>query len=151
MDKHLADEKIPPPPDPDDNGRAAETLATDADALWEKIMERISQQKPSLAGFLAMCVLNSVSQGRVLVEVNGNEFTFNNIAKHRDVLETIFSEELGGRVVMELVANYEETTSKSKLEQKEKIVQLKQKAMGHPLVTAAVEMFDGRLIDIKIP
>ncbi len=149
MDKCLPEEKIPSPPEAGDTSRAAETLAADADALWEKVMERVSQQKPSLAGFLSMCVLNSVSQEQVSVEVSGNEFTFNNIAKHRDVLEAIFSEELGGRVVMELVANYEETASK--LEQKEKIGQLKQKAMGHPLVTAAVELFDGRLIDIKIP
>ena len=50
---------------------------------------------------------------------------------------------------MELSANFEDTASK--MEQKEKIGQLKQKAMGHPLVTAALELFDGRLIDIKIP
>ena len=147
--KRMAEEKISQPSDAEDKGRAVETLAVDADELWKKVMERISRQKPSLAGFLSMCVLRSVSQGRVTVEVNGNEFAFNSITKHRDALENTFSEELGGRVEMELSANFEDTASK--MEQKEKIGQLKQKAMGHPLVTAALELFDGRLIDIKIP
>jgi DNA polymerase III subunit gamma/tau len=127
---------------------AVDAPAVDADVLWEKVMDRVSQQKPSLAGFLAKCRLRLVSQGRVTIEVNGNQFSYNNIARHREALEAICSEELGGRAHLELVANYEE--AESKLEQKEKSSRLRQKAMGHPLVMAALELFDGRLIDIKV-
>jgi DNA polymerase-3 subunit gamma/tau len=135
--------------DTDSKDQGLDAPAVNADALWEKVMDRIAQQKPALAGFLAKCRLRSVGQGRVAVEVNGNEFSYKNIARHRDTLETICSEQLGSRTQLELIANYE--ASEVKLEQKEKIGRLKQQAVGHPLVMAALELFDGRLIDIKIP
>lgn len=134
--------------DADDTGQAPDAHAVDADALWQKVMDRVSQQKPSLAGFLAKCRLRLVSQGKVKVEVNGNQFSYNNIARHREALEAICSEELGCKAHLELIANYEE--AESKLEQKEKIGRLRQKAMGHPLVLASLELFGGRLVDIKV-
>jgi DNA polymerase-3 subunit gamma/tau len=132
-----------------DKDRPADAPVADAESLWEKVMDRVLQQKPPLAGFLAKCRLRSASREQVTIEVNGNEFSFNNIAKHRDTLEAICGEELGGRVKLELLANFEEVESKQA--QKEKSSRLKQNAMGHPLVTAAMELFNGRLIDIKTP
>jgi DNA polymerase III subunit gamma/tau len=135
--------------DADDKVQAPEAPSVHADAIWERIMDRLSKQKPSLAGFLAKCSMRSASQGKVALEVNGNEFSYNNIARHRDALETICSEEYGSKMHLELIANYE--NSDAKQEHKERIGRLKQKAMGHPLVMAALELFDGRLIDIKTP
>ena len=147
--KQLPKEKTPESIDSHETGRSADAPETDAGSLWERVMDRVLRQKPSLAGFLAKCRLHSVSQGQVTVEVNGNEFSFKNIAKHKDTLAEICSEELGRRVRLELLANYEEAESKQA--QKEEKSRIKQKAMGHPLVTAAMELFDGRLIDIKTP
>jgi DNA polymerase III subunit gamma/tau len=147
-DSRLPEDNAAATPDADEAERPADAPAADMDALWKKVMDRVSQQKPSLAGFLAMCRLCSVSRGQAVVEVNGNEFSFKNIARHKDALAAICSEQLGGRVQVELLANYEEAESKQA--QKEKNSRLRQKAMGHPLVTAAMELFDGRLIDIKV-
>jgi DNA polymerase-3 subunit gamma/tau len=148
-DRHPPRENHDRPQQGDNATRTVVDPGVNGDAFWEKVMDRVSRQKPSLAGFLAMCGLRSISRERVVVEVNGNEFAFNNIAKHRDALESICSEALGGRVQLELLANYEEAESKQA--QKEKSSRLKQKAMGHPLVEAALELFDGRLVDIKTP
>jgi DNA polymerase-3 subunit gamma/tau len=144
----LPEDRGAAPPDPDGASRTTDAPEADLDALWQKVMDRVSRQKPSLAGFLAMCRLRSVSRGQAMVEVNGNEFSFKNIAKHKDALADICSEEFGGRVQLELLANYEEAESKQA--QKEKNSRLRQTAMSHPLLTAAMELFDGRLIDIKI-
>jgi DNA polymerase-3 subunit gamma/tau len=135
-------------PEADDASRTADAPEADLDVLWQKVMDRVSRQKPSLAGFLAMCRLRTVSRGQAVVEVNGNEFSFKNIAKHKDALADICSEEFGGRVQLELLANHEEVESKQA--QKEKNSRLRQTAMTHPLLTAAMELFDGRLIDIKV-
>ncbi len=121
----------------------------DPGILWEKILDQVAEQKPSLAGFLAKCTLRSVAQDRLEIEVNGNEFTYKNISKHCKALEAICSEQLGRRVGLEVIPNYE--NAEAKLEQKEKSSRLKQKAMSHPLVMEAMELFDGRLIDIKTP
>jgi DNA polymerase III subunit gamma/tau len=143
------EENEPPPYAGELNGPPADAPVADADALWEKLISRVSQEKPPLAGFLGKCRLRSVSAGRVTIEVNGNAFLYKSIARHKDLLQAICSQELKGRADVELVANFEEAESKQ--EQKERIGRLRQKAMGHPLVMAALELFDGRLIDIKIP
>ena len=117
--------------------------------LWENIRAQVAEEKPPLAGFLAKCDLRSVTQDRLELKVNGNEFTYKNIIRHQEALESICSEQLGRKVDLTVIANYED--AEAKLEQKEKSSRLKQQAMSHPLVMEALELFDGRLIDIKIP
>ena len=48
-----------------------------------------------------------------------------------------------------MVANPEDVAAKRK--QKQKSNRLKQDALNHPLVMKAMELFDGRVIDIKVP
>jgi DNA polymerase-3 subunit gamma/tau len=117
--------------------------------LWKGVLNQVSEEKPSLAGFLTKCALRLDPQGQLELEINGNEFTFKSVAKHREVLEVLCSRHLGRPVQLKLVANPED--AETKLEQKEKSGRLRQKAMSHPLVLEALELFEGRLTDIKVP
>jgi DNA polymerase III subunit gamma/tau len=135
--------------DTHDKIREPEALSSNSDSFWKRVLVRVMKQKPSLAGFLAKCNLRSIDQGQVTVEVIGNAFLYKNIVRYRETLENICSEEYGSELHLDLIANFE--AAEAKLEQKEKVGRLRQKAMGHPLVMAAMELFDGRLIDIKIP
>ena len=117
--------------------------------LWTQILSRVSQEKPSLAGFLAKCELRGDPGGQLELEINGNDFTFKNVSKNSESLEAICSELAGRQVHLKLVANFEDAEAKQ--EQKEKAGRLKQRAMSHPLVMEAMELFEGRLIDIKTP
>jgi DNA polymerase-3 subunit gamma/tau len=130
-------------------GHAPGGPAMSKEVLWKKIMDQVAEQKPSLAGFLGKCTLRSIDQGRMEMQVNGNAFTCKNITRHREALEAICSEQVGHKIDLKVIANYED--AEAKLEQKEKNSRLKQKAMSHPLVMEALELFDGRLIDIKTP
>jgi DNA polymerase-3 subunit gamma/tau len=121
----------------------------DVARLWKTVINQVSEQKPSLAGFLTKCVLRLDPQGQLELEINGNEFTFKSVAKHSETLEALCSRHLGRPVQLKLVANLED--AETKLEQKEKAGRLRQKAMSHPLVLEALELFDGRLTDIKVP
>jgi len=144
-----------------EKSRAAETIPekenrssdmprpVDINALWPKVVAGISGQKPSLAGFLANCQLISNTPGQLDLKVNGNEFTLKNISKHKQAIEDECRQHLDRPVRLNIVANFEDRETKQ--EQKKKIGQLKQQAMGHPLVMEALELFDGRVIDIKVP
>jgi DNA polymerase-3 subunit gamma/tau len=130
-------------------GHAPDGWPVNRDALWNNILDQVSEQKPSLAGFLGKCTLRSIAQGRMEMEVKGNDFTCKNIIRHKEALEAICSEQLGRKIELKVIANYDDP--EAKLEQKEINSRLKQKAMSHPLVMEALELFDGRLIDIKTP
>ena len=123
--------------------------ALDVGRLWQSVLGQVSGEKPSLAGFLAKCALRLDPQGQIVLEISGNEFTFKNVAKHRETLEALCSKLLRRTVQLKLVANMED--AETRLEQKEKTGRLRQKAMSHPLVQEALELFEGRLTDIKVP
>ncbi len=143
----LEDEKILP--EEVTKGHAPGGHPVNKEALWKRILDQVAEQKPSLAGFLGKCTLRSVADGRMEMTVNGNAFTFKNINRHREALEAICSEQAGRKIDLKVIANYED--AEEKLEQKERNSRLKQKAMSHPLVMEALELFGGRLIDIKTP
>ena len=163
------DEMPPPPADPPpgirESSGARQSMETGAETsesapmpadrpvgtenLWAQVLSRVTEEKPSLAGFLAKCMLREDTQGQMELEINGNDFTFKSVSKHSESLEAICSELLGRPVRLKLVANFEDAGAKQ--EQKEKAGRLRQMAMSHPLVMEAMELFDGRLIDIKTP
>lgn len=116
--------------------------------LWQKVVENISEHKPSLAGFLAKCELASGDGGQIDLIVNGNEFTLKNIAKHKQSIEDQCNAYMQHPVKLNVVANFKDQAAKQ--EQKKKISHLKQQAISHPLVMEAIELFDGRVVDIKV-
>jgi DNA polymerase III subunit gamma/tau len=121
----------------------------DIDALWQCVVREISDKKPSLAGFLGKCALRSGQDGVLELEVRGNEFTLKNITKHQQIIETQCNSYTDRPVALKIVANFEDQATHRK--EKKKISRLKQQALGHPLVMEALELFDGRVIDIKVP
>ncbi len=145
-----ADASQPPaaaPPEAD--GGKGGPPAKNIDALWEQVVREISDQKPSLAGFLGKCALRSGRDGVLELEVRGNDFTLKNITKHQQIIETQCNSHLDRPIALEVVANFEDQATHRK--EKKKISRLKQEALGHPLVMEALELFDGRVIDIKVP
>lgn len=121
----------------------------DMKAIWDKVIQTISDKKPSLAGFLSKCTLNTKEDGVFELQINGNEFTYKNVVKHQQAIKDQCEALLGKPVHIELVANFKDSAAKK--EEKKKNSHLKQKAINHPLVMEAIELFDGRVIDIKLP
>lgn len=121
----------------------------DMDDLWHKIIGRISEQKPSLAGFLTKCHLKSGDEGQLDLEVNGNEFTLKNITRHQQTIEEQCRSIMERPVKLNINANFQDHATKQA--QKKKVGHLKQEAVSHPLVQEAMELFDGSVIDIQVP
>jgi DNA polymerase-3 subunit gamma/tau len=103
-----------------DAGAALSKPLQDKDALWRTIVAGISEIKPSLAGFLSNCRLKSVDDGKLDLEVNGNQFTLNNIIKHKQALEDQCRTVLQQPVQLNINANFQDHAEKQ--EQKKKLV-----------------------------
>jgi DNA polymerase-3 subunit gamma/tau len=118
-------------------------------AVWKSVSDQIAQQKPSLAAFLKHCSLRPGGDDRVVLEIKGNAFALKNVNKHLKFLERLCGDACGRPISLEIVANLEDAAVKKA--QKKKSSRLKQKALGHPLLMEALEVFDGRVVDIKGP
>ncbi len=119
------------------------------DLLWQQILSHITEQKPSVAAFLKLCSPGWTDGGKLKLEVKANNFALKNIKKHKTFIEQQGSQLAGRDITIVIKANAEASVAKQEKRQKDNV--LKQEAMSHPLVMRALELFNGRVIDIKVP
>ncbi len=118
--------------------------------IWKRISKIISDHNPSLAANLAKCRLKKIEDHRLEIEVPGNGFTLKMIQREKNmaVLQQVCVDVFGSRKDIRLAPgtmpddNYQKKKSSDN--------ELKKKALSHPLVADAVEIFDGKLIDVKL-
>jgi DNA polymerase-3 subunit gamma/tau len=125
----------------------AEEASGNDEEIWKRIGEIVSQKNPSLAANLRKCRLKNSAEQSLEIDVPENGFTINMIQREKNmvVLQQVCMEVFGHKQNIRL------TVSKSMGDhnQKKKDNQLKQKAIDHPLVADAIEIFDGKLIDVR--
>jgi DNA polymerase-3 subunit gamma/tau len=125
--------------------------ASDLEATWQQLYDIICKENPPLGASLAKCRLKQVSADTVELEVLDNGFTLKMLAreKNKAILSRICSAYWGSQkavVLRSAVKNdAENPKKKSQNEQRQK-----QKALSHPLVADAIEIFDGKLVDVKL-
>jgi DNA polymerase III subunit gamma/tau len=123
----------------------------DLDAIWSRINEIISTKNPSLGANLSKCRLKAVSADHIEIEVRGNGFTLNMLQREKNITDlkksctAVFGKEKD--VVLTSISEPDEENPKKKSQNDHLI---KQKALSHPLVADAIEIFKGKLIDVKI-
>jgi DNA polymerase-3 subunit gamma/tau len=116
---------------------------------WPQILERIAGSHPSLAANLSKCTIKQYTGETIEIEVPGNGFTLNMIQREKNmaVLSRILEEISGRRHEIQFSSG---STLEDKTRKKKTAKRLKQKALSHPLVADAIEIFDGKLVDVKI-
>jgi DNA polymerase-3 subunit gamma/tau len=128
---------------------SADDSQDDLGNIWDTIYERVSQKNPSLAANLTKCKLTQVTKDRLEIEIVGNGFTVNMIQRQKNMafLKQICSDYFGEEKKILLTTQSDPNEENQK---KNKNNLLKQKALSNPLVADAIEIFDGKLIDVKI-
>jgi DNA polymerase-3 subunit gamma/tau len=118
--------------------------------VWNTIYRQISDKNPSLAANLAKCSLKRITDAHIEIEVLGNGFTLNMIQRDKNLafLKNLFNDYFGHEKRIVLTGQIDPAENNQK--KKSKNNHLKKKAMSHPLVADAIEIFDGKLVDVKI-
>ena len=132
----------PPEGDTAPCGEDAEDRAEEekgASGAWERIVSRL---EPRLSSQLAQA--GAVLKGKeLLLTVNGGhaELFGDSIKNNLDAIEKIVKEEYGDDISVRLSVTQKKTVRKK---------DLKQKIMDEPLIREALELFDGRIVDISL-
>lgn len=144
-----AAEKRPAPaesPAPSSAGESPE-------AHWHAILERLSQEQPSLAACLAESRLHSMSGERIEIELPPNQFHMNWIKREKNqaILQQVCCDQLGcSAQVCLLNRDAAPDAPGGGGKDKEEAQRLKEEALDHPMVAAAMKLFQGQIIDVKI-
>lgn len=122
----------------------------DLEVAWRKIAEIMARKNPSLSASLSKCSLKNLREDLLEIEVPDNGFTFTMIQREKNMaaLKAVCQEVFRTQKEIRLSAKSGRDESNQKKKKQDK--QLKQKALSHPLVADAIEIFNGKLMDVKI-
>jgi DNA polymerase-3 subunit gamma/tau len=107
-----------------------------AEGFWERSIKKIDTP---LASKLSRAEFK-LSGDELKIILNGGDSLFaDSIRNNLEVIEKIFSEEIGTKVKVTI-----ETVKEKRITKKD----LKEKVMGEPIIKEALELFEGRIADV---
>jgi len=128
-------------PDPDHG------VANDND-LWDRVIAIVAKTKPSVAAALLRAQVLSVTEKTFKVGVCDNDYTMKMVKKNMAMIDTVCREHSGRGIDIEFSSGASEGKDAATVKQKADTI--KQQLLNHPLVADAVEIFSGKIEEIKI-
>ncbi len=127
------------------------TVADSPLAKWQDLLEKMRQEKPALAASLERVSVRKPKPDVIELDFNGREFDYEMVKERESfgLLNRVAREIFGDEIKVSLKAGGEEIrrenrgkTDRQRLRQ--------QKALKHPLVTEALEIFGGEIVEVKV-
>ncbi len=127
----------------------SEDPGVNLDRTWKRLFDNISEKYPSLAANLAKCTLKNLTEQGLEIEVNGNDFNINMIQRNKNmaIIKKVCSNLFGKE--MDIIIKAKTDRNDKKQREKNQASRLKQEALSHPLVADAIEIFNGKVVDVK--
>ena len=134
------------PSQTEETGDTPESL----DRAWRNILNRISGDYPALAAALSASSAVAFSGNSLTVEVAGSEFNVNLVQrdKNRNILKQVCSEFFRKPLQIDIDARV--LAPADNQVKKEAEAQQRNEALHHPLVKGMIEIFDGKVLDVKL-
>ena len=119
----------------------------DAAACWPRVVGEVAAKSPALAASLAGSCVHVLSGERLQLDVQGNGFQLNMVKreKHLRLLEDTLRRVLGKPVKIVVCG-----AGEGKRRSSESPAALREQALRHPLVQDTLDIFKGRIVDVKI-
>jgi DNA polymerase III subunit gamma/tau len=118
--------------------------------IRQQVVDALSADHPALAAMLQKCEVKSAGPESERIEITGSEFAVNMVQRDKNMtLLNQLCSQLFGKTAEIVTATCVEAADESQKARNQDYL-LKQKAISHPLVADAVEIFNGRIVDVKI-
>ena len=117
---------------------------------WEKLLSIFLEKHPSLAANLKNSKIKGLIDNQLEIEVNGNDFNIKMVRKEKNIgiIKKVCRDFFGKEI--DVIIRTKKITENKHHQKNSRKVRLKQEALSHPLVTDALEIFNGKIIDVKI-
>jgi len=120
------------------------------DMTWKNLLDIFFKNHSALAASLEKGVLKNLTDKSLEIEINGNGFSINNIkrSKNMAIIEKVCKDFFGKN--MKLTLTVKETPENDKKQKIEKESRLRQEVLNNSLVSDTIEIFNGKVLDVKI-
>ncbi|MBA4368770.1 MAG: DNA polymerase III subunit gamma/tau [Desulfobacterium sp.] len=123
-------------------------LSKDPNLIWEELRKAICKKIPSMASPLSRSVITQLTDDKIFLSIRENQFNLNRINAKKAVLTEICCDFFQKEMV--LVLDMKVDTGNDQKEKSSQENQKQDKAIRHPLISNAIEIFNGNIIDVKV-
>jgi hypothetical protein len=122
---------------------------SDLQSVWKKLLKIFEQKYPSLAPCLESCVLQCMEKEKLTIAIPGNSFHVNQVRDKKDVIQSVCSDFFKQKISVEMIASLPNGTP-DREQETDYNRHLKKGALNHPIVMETLEVFGGRVVDVKL-
>ncbi|MCU0589937.1 MAG: DNA polymerase III subunit gamma/tau [Desulfobacterales bacterium] len=148
--------QVDAPPSPAETIRERGGSASAADsqsgltAAWQDVAQTVSHSYPSLGANLRKCSLRHADSHRVEIVAPANQFLSSMLRrdKHLSLIRKVCAEKFGGQPEVTVIAVDESGVSST--ERRDRNHTQVKETLNHPVVADAIEIFNGKLVDVQI-
>jgi DNA polymerase-3 subunit gamma/tau len=144
--------KVPLASQRDDEPAEERKPVEDLGELWQRLLVALNKRYRSLAPNLEKACLTKVGEDFLEITVRGNSF---NTARLRDqqsvaAIQTVCEQFFNRKMKIRIVETRKQSRQEGQQGNSDRTRRLKRDALGHPAVTDALEVFKGKVLDVKI-
>ena len=117
------------------------------------MLSLLDEQCKSLIPVLEKASLSKVGKNFIEISVGGNSFYATRLRDEKCTaqIQEICSQVFGHKMTVRVVERQDKNSSHGKTSgETDKARRLRKEALGHPMVTDALEVFEGTVVDVKI-
>jgi DNA polymerase-3 subunit gamma/tau len=116
--------------------------------LWHQLVSLVQKKKPSLGSIITKCQLAHIKDDCLYFNIDNNGYGVRVIKKNLPQLTQWCQEIAGKSLKLKLITNSQ--PKNETLKDKKQIVHLKNQALTHPIILDAIEVFNGKVAEVKI-
>ena len=119
---------------------------------WQQLLAMFSERCPTLVPVLEKATLAEIGKDFLKITVTGNSFYTTRLRdkKSMALLQKVCDQFFKRKMKIKIVESRKEASQDSQHKESDRARRLKREALAHPLVTDALEVFQGRVVDVKI-
>ncbi len=119
---------------------------------WQQLLAVFSESCPTLVPILEKATLTEIGKDFLEITVTGNSFYTARLRDKKSMasLQEACDQFFKRRMKIKIVESGKGTSQKRQHKESDRDRRLKKEALAHPLVTDALEVFQGRVVDVKI-
>jgi len=115
---------------------------------WDRVSKAIVKQHPGLTSIIQKSCLKEITAQNLLIEAPGGDYNTDMINNELNNIKDICEKLFGKQIDVQFQFRKKEKPAEHQEKQKNKT--LKQKALNHKLVADALEIFNGKILDVKL-
>ena len=130
----------------------AQASSDDVGETWQQLLSIFHERCRSLVPSLEKAVLSNVAEDFLEIRVHGNSFYTARLQDKKSLaaIQKVCNQFFGRNMTIKITEAQDKTSDNNHPRESDRTRRLKKEALSHPIVVDTLEVFQGRVVDVKI-